>query len=234
MKKTFLQIFLFGFLGGVVGVFSSVYVNGKYLANISEIATPTPSFSTTYFSGFWEKTISENSSTLVSLQVFLANQVIRQGSGIIVSSDGLIVTVGDMAVTGAVYQVFYEDKILKGTVVSRDYNHNLLIIKTDYAYPNVVDLSSKNYDNGQEVVLVGKLLDFSKPIAYSQRGTISYITDKNVLIDTVVNKNLYGYSIINRENNFLGLSYLRNGKVNLVIASAIQNFLQEYLAKSKK
>ncbi|MDO8496194.1 MAG: serine protease [bacterium] len=226
MKKTFSQILLFSFFGGIVGAFSSIYISGKYLANISETVTPTPTILAAPDLGFWEKIISENSSTSVSIQVFQANKVIRQGSGIIVSSDGLVVTVGDLAVTGAVYQIFYDDKILTGTVAARDYEHNLLLIKTNNSYPNVVDLSPKNYDNGQEVVLVGKLLDFSKPRTYSQRGTISYVTDKNINIDAVINKNLYGYAIINRESDFLGLSYLRNGRINLVRASAIQDFLQ--------
>ena len=232
MKKDFLRLLLFGFLGGAIGAFGSVYISGKYLANISENLIPTPIVSLAPFLGFWEKIISENSSISVSIQVFQENKVVRQGSGIIVSSDGLVVTVADLSATGAVYQVFYGDKILVGTVVSRDYSRNLLLIKTDYAYPNVVDLSHKNYDNGQEVVLVGKLLDFAKPTTYSQRGTISYVTDKSVLIDTVVSKNLYGHAIINRESNFLGLSYVRNGRVNLVRTNAIQNFLQEYITKT--
>lgn len=233
MKKTFLQVLLFSFLGGVIGTFSSVYISGKYLANISESVTPTPVVSGVPSLGFWEKIISENSSTLVSIQVVQANKVIRQGSGVVVSADGLVVTVGDLAVAEAVYQIFYDDKILRGTIVSRDYGYNLLLIKTDYSYPNVVDLSPKNYDNGQEVTLVGKLLDFSKPKVYSQRGTISYVADKSIIIDAVVNKNLYGYAVISRENNFFGLSYLRNGRIDLVRSSAMQDFLREYLTKSK-
>ncbi len=233
MKKDFFRLLFFSFLGGVVGAFGFIYVSDKYLANISESITPTPIISVAPSLGFWEKIIYENSSASVSIQVFQENKVTKQGSGIIVSSDGLVVTVADLVAVGAVYQIFYEDKILRGTVVSRDYNRNLLLIKTDHAYPNVIDLSPKNYDNGQEVVLIGKLLDFSKPTAYSQSGTVSYVTDKSVLIDTVVSKNLYGHAIIGREGNFLGLSYIRNGRVNLVRTSAIQDFLQEYVAKSK-
>ncbi len=231
MKKFFSQLLLFGFLGGVFGAIGFSYISGKYLANISETVTTPPIISVAPSLGFWEKIISENSSTVVSIQVFQANQVTRQGSGIIVSSDGLIVTVGNLAVTGAVYQIFYDDKILVGTVISRDYDHNLLLIKTNYSYPNVVDLSPKDYDNGQEVALVGKLLDFSKPRINSQRGTISYVTDKSIIIDAVVNRSLYGYAIINRESDFLGLSYLHNGRINLVRTSAIQDFLQ---AQNKK
>jgi len=232
MKKDFFSLLFIGFLGGVVGAFGLVYINGKYLANISENITPTPILSVAPSLGFWEKVISENSSISVGVQVFQENKVTKQGSGIIVSSDGLVITVADLAATGAVHQIFYDDKILRGTVVSRDYNLNLLLIKTDHVYPNVVDIGPKNYDNGQEVVLIGKVLDFSKSTAYSQRGTISYVTDKSVLIDTIVSKNLYGHAIISREGNFLGLSYIRNGRVNLVRTNAIQNFLQEYIAKT--
>lgn len=236
--KNFFNLLLFGFLGGVIGASIFLYFSDRNSANISEatVPVPTPTISLSPSLGFWEKIIFENSLTSVSIQVFQADQIIKQGSGVVVSSDGLVVTVADLAApaTNGVYQIFYDDKILRGTVVSKDYNRNLLLIKTNYTYPNVMDLSAKNYDNGHEVVLVGKLLDFSKPRIHSQRGTISYITDKSVIIDAIANRNLYGYAILDGERNFIGLSYLRNGKINLVKANTIQDFLQGYLAKNKK
>ena len=232
--KNFLNLLLFGFLGGVIGAFGFIYFSGRYSANISEAALPTPVISATPSLGFWERIISDASLASVGIQVFQANQLAKQGSGIIVSSDGLIATVADLVVPGAVYQIFYEDRIIKGTVVSRNYNLNLLIIKTDNAYSNIATLGANSYNNGQEVVLVGKLMALSSPAIFSQKGTISYITEKNVILDTVADKSLYGAGVVNSDGDFIGLSYLRTGKVNLIRAGSIQNFIQEYLDKKTK
>lgn len=233
MKKFFFQLVLFSFFGGVFGALSLRYVDDSYFASMPETVVATPTVPAAPPLDSWGRIIFENSSTTVNIQVFQGNKVVRQGSGVVVSSDGLVITIADLAVANAVYQIFYEDKVLKGSVVSWDYNRNLLLIKTNFDYPSVIDLSYQSYTNGQVIALIGKLLDLSKPKVYSQQGTISYITDKSVIVDTIVNRNLYGYAIINGEGDFLGLSFLRNGRINLLRAGIIQSFLQEYIAQNK-
>ena len=233
MRKVFIKILLFGLLGGLFGGYLFVSISNNYSANISQVAVSTPSITINPAQGFWDKIVSESSFTSLGLQVFQADKLIKQGSGIIVSSDGLIVTVADLIAPGAVYQIFYGDKILRGTLIAWDYNLNLALIKTDSSYSNVVDLNERNYDSGEEVVLAGKLFDVSKPVIFSQRGTISYITEKSAVIDTIVNKNLSGAGVIDVRGDFIGLAYLRNSRVNLVKASFVEKFFQEYLLKNK-
>lgn len=231
MRKDFLKILFFGLLGGLLGGYTFIFVSDKYSANISQAIIPTPIISIDPTQGFWDKIVFDSSFTSLGIQVFQSDKLIKQGSGAIVSSDGFVVTVADLLAPSAVYQIFYGDKILRGTLAAWDYNLNLALIKTDSSYSNVADLNDREYRSGEEIVLAGKLFDVSKPVIFSQRGTISYVTDKIAAIDTVVNKNLPGVEVIDSRSNFIGLAYLRNGRVNLIRAVAIENFFREYLNK---
>lgn len=234
MRKDFFKILFFGLLGGLSGSYFFISMNDKYSAGITQAVIPAPVISVIPDQGFWDKLVSESSVMSLGIQVFQADKLVKQGSGAVVSSDGLIVTIADLSAANAVYQIFYGDKILRGTVVARDYNLNLMLIKTDNPYSNVANLNEREYHSGQEVVLVGKVFDVSKPVVFSQRGTVSYIMEKSAVIDTAVDKNLYGAGVFDASGDLIGLAYLRSGKVNLIRASSVEKFFQEYMNKSIK
>ena len=216
------------------GGYFFISINDKYSASMTQAVVLTPIITAIPDQGFWDKLVSESLLTSLGIQVFQVDKLVKQGSGVVVSSDGLVVTIADLSAPNAVYQVFYGDKILRGVVVARDYNLNLLLIKTDSSYSNVADLNEREYHSGQEVILVGKLFDVSRPVVFSQRGAISYVTQKNITIDTIVDKNLYGAGVIDASGDLIGLAYLRSGKVNLIKASSVENFFQEYINKISK
>ena len=231
--KGFLTLLFFGLLGGIVGGYFFISLSGFNSADISEAVVSLPTATAIPSHGFWEKIISEASLSTVGIQVFQSNRLLKQGSGIIVSSDGLIVTVGDLAASNAVYQVSYEDKIIRGKIISTDYNLNLILIKTENSYSNVASLGADNYHSGQEVVLMGKILDLSNSSTFSQKGMISYVTPKNVVIDTSASTNLTGTGVVDSDGYFAGLAYLRNGKVNMVRGITVDNFFKTYSSKIK-
>lgn len=232
--KSFFSVLFLGLLGGLFGGYFFISINNKYSASITEAVVSTSVISAIPNQGFWDRVVSESSSTSLGIQVFQADKLVKQGNGVVISSDGLIVTIADLMVPNAVYQIFYGDKILRGAVVAMDYNSNLILIKTDNSYSNVADLNEHEYNSGQEVVLVSKFFDVSRPVVFSQRGTIGYVTERSIIIDTVVDKNLYGAGIIDANGELVGLAYLRNGKVNLIKASFVEKFFQEYIDKDIK
>ncbi|MDP3696846.1 MAG: serine protease [Candidatus Taylorbacteria bacterium] len=229
--KSFFSVLFLGLLGGLFGGYFFISINDKYSASMTQAVVPAPVISAIPSQGFWDKIVSESLFTSLGIQVFQSDKLVKQGSGVVVSSDGLIVTIADLSVPNAVYQVFYGDKILRGAVVARDYNLNLLLIKTNNSYSNVADLNEREYHSGQEVILVGKVFDVSKPVVFSQRGAVSYVTEKSIIIDTVVNKNLYGAGVVDANGDLIGLAYLRGGKVNLIRVSSVEKFFQEYIGK---
>ena len=234
MTKIFYKLFLASLLGALLGSFLTLYSGNQNSASISSpvISVPTESVLTP---GLWEKISSRLSSSSVGIQVYGADRLVREGSGLVVSSDGLIVAPADLAISGGIYQVFHEDKIYKGQIVLKSYKLNLLLLKTEALYSNVADLDiDYNYQSGQEILMLGKIFELSKPSVISQRGLISYVTEKSIAIDSIPNSYLLGTGVANLDGKFIGLSYLRNGKINIVRADLIDGFFREYLNKSNK
>ncbi len=231
--KSFLTLLFFGLIGGIIGSYFFISLNMPSSADISQTVVSVPTVSVTPSYGFWEKIISESAPSSVGIQVFQSNRLVKQGSGIIVSSDGLIATVGDLAVSNAVYQIFYEDKILRGKIAAVDYGLNLALIKTENLYSNVADLSSKDYRSGQEVILIGNIPDISRSASFSQKGMISYVAQKSIIIDTLATNNLVGAGVVNSDGDFIGLTYLRNGKANMIQGAVVGEFFKVYINKIK-
>jgi len=229
--------FLIRRLGAEIG---DIYKNngGRIEPTIHEPAEPTvissPSLSQTP-SDFWQKTVIKSSLNIAAIQTFKDGKLLKQGSGIFVSSDGLFMTSSDTAPTGAsVYQILYEDKILRGKAASRDYSKNLVLFQTGDLTKNFnvpeLDIYA-NYQSGREMLIVGKLLNLSKPVVFSQKAMVSYILGSDIIIDTQLKNTLNGGSAIGNDGKTLGLISVRSGKVYLIGAKTIDDFLKQYLQK---
>ena len=241
MGKITLKLFIGSFLGGLVGALFLSVINFGFLgANVTKtinqqnktIENPQlliPS------SELWEKNIVELSPSLVGVQTINDNQVIRQGSGIIISSDGLVVTTADLwGPKGSIYQIFYDDKIAKGELIKIDSKTKLLLIKTTVSNSNIVELSTSDYRSGQEVLVVGKVFSLSKPVIASQKGIISQVSENSVIIDIFPNKYLHGFGVSDKDGQLRGIVYLKNGMVNLIKSEVIEKFFKDYLEKNSQ
>jgi S1-C subfamily serine protease len=180
----------------------------------------------------------------VAVQTFQGSKLVRQGSGIVLSSDGLIATTYDVAPPSQpaspsfapyVYQILTEEKILRASVVSRDYSKNLALLKADTGDLSVGELAEDtSYQSGKDFVLVGKIVNFSKPVIFSQRASLLYTAGKTILVDTVSNTFLSGAGAVDGEGQYLGLVYVRSGKIFLTDAGTVGEFLDSYLRSVKK
>ena len=247
MDKKTLNFFLISIGGGVLGAFLVLFTflaNSDFLLSaigFSEIsfqksgqnqkndAFPSPLIIPDSF-GLRERIVSDLSLSSVGIQVFKDGKLVNYGNGLAVSSDGLIVTIADLFVSDGLYQVFYEDKIFRGFIAAKDFKLNLLLLKTQTFYPTAINLDiDYDYQSGREILAIGKIVNLNKPAIFSQRGLLSYITDKSVILDLSVGNYLKGSGIFDMKSRFLGLIYLRNGKHNLVKTSVIKSFLDNYI-----
>ena len=237
------KIFLIGLVGGIFGFFLTViFFNLDYVISNKLPSNITNSVQITYTSvplptpvpDFWQSIVNDSSLGVVVVQVFLNNKLFIQGGGLILSSDGLIAVPAGLTVKGGIYQIYYDGKIYKGSVVKFDLFKSLALIKIDAIGLSVADLRHVNYNSGQDVVIISKRLDLSGSIAVvSQKGMVSYVTPKNIIIDTLTSGSIIGTGVINDNGDFIGLAYLRNGKVNMVKGASINDFFKTYSVKTK-
>src|SRR3989338_868546 len=241
MEKSFLKLFFTAILGGIIGAWFLFTINSVIFgANISGTIDPKTEVLVNTSTlvpdpELWEKIVTKTSPSLVGIQTISNDRVIRQGGGIIISSDGLIVTTTDLwGPKESVYQIFYDDKIVKGELVDLDPKIRLLLLKTAVLNYSIAELNSANYKSGQEILVIGKTLNLSKPITVSQKGIISQATDTSVLVDTIPNQYLFGFGASDKDGRLRGMVYLKNGAVNLIKTEIIENFFKTYLEKIYK
>ena len=235
-----LKTVLVGFLGGLVAIFlllslpvSKSFVFGLIKADLNNFLgtvpapTPTP---TSALPDLWQKIVSDHSLSTVAIQSFKNGKVTREGNGIVVSSDGVLVTTFDVISGADALQIFYKDKILRAHVLKYDGLKNLAIIKVDNTNMDVVRLDAGyQFQPGQDVVVSGKLVELSNWTVFAQRGMISRVFSKDIIVDTERNYFLSGSKAINNSGIVAGMAYLRSGAVHLITAETMDDFIKNYL-----
>ena len=155
--------------------------------------------------------------------------MVREGSGIVISSDGVVITTFDVISGADVLQVFHRDKILRAKVIRYDGIKNLALLKVDSADMDVTRLDRDyQFQPGQDVIVSGKMVELSNSVVFAQRGMISYILSKDIVIDTEPNYFLSGSKVINNSGIVVGMSYLRSGAVRLITSEAIDDFVKSH------
>jgi len=222
----YIKTILLGFLGGAAAWFLLLPLSGNAPEEPVPAPTPTP---TVVSSDFWQKIVSDHVLNTVAIQSFKGGSMVREGSGIVISSDGVVITTFDVISGADVLQVFHRDKILRAKVIRYDGIKNLALLKVDSADMDVTRLDRDyQFQPGQDVIVSGKMVELSNSVVFAQRGMISYILSKDIVIDTEPNYFLSGSKVINNSGIVVGMSYLRSGAVRLVTSEAIDDFIKSH------
>jgi len=239
-----IKTILVGFLSGIAALvlILSLPGSGSFIFDLirndlvdflgtEPVFTPMP---TVIPPDFWQKIASDHVLNTVAIQSFKGGKIAREGSGIIISSDGVVITTLDVISGADVLQVFHKDKILRAKVIRYDGFKNLALLKVDSADMDVTRLD-RNYQfqPGQDVIVSGKIVELSNSVVFAQRGMISYVFSKDIIVDTEPNYFLSGSKVINKSGVVVGMSYLRNGTVRLITSETMDNFVKSYFQASK-
>src|SRR3989344_6237519 len=155
----YIKTILLGFLGGAEAWFLLLPLSGNAPEEPVPAPTPTP---IVVSSDFWQKIASDHVLNTVAIQSFKGGKITREGSGMTISSDGIIITTFDVIAGADVYQVFHGDKILRAQLVRYDGFKNLALLKVSATDMNVTRLE-RSYQSqpGQDVVISGKVIKLS-------------------------------------------------------------------------
>ncbi len=218
-------ILIFSLPGSNSLLFNLIKVDLIDLLGTESTPTPMPNIS----SDFWQKIVSDHILNTVAIQSFKGGKIIREGSGMTISSDGIIITTFDVIAGADVYQVFYGDKILRAQLVRYDGFKNLALLKVSATDMNVTRLERNHkLQSGQDVVVSGKVVELFSPAVFAQKGMISYILSKDIVIDTESNYFLSGSKTINNSGIVVGMAYLRSGTVRLITSETMDDFVKSY------
>lgn len=152
--------------------------------------------------------------TVVGVRTITKKGKVLEGSGLILTSDGLSITLADLVPKGGDFNFYFEGKKLKYQILKRDLKENLALIKLEEN--NLATASFGNTDKiklGGRVFLIGVIFEEatttkeSYPKKFTNEGIIKYFSQ--TLIQTNISeKKAAGTALFDIEGNVLGLNYV--------------------------
>lgn len=193
-------------------------------APVTVVETPSPNE--------WSNLAASTMQSSVAVQTFSGNQVARFGTGTVVSSDGLIVTVADVVPQtspAAVYQVSANGRVLRAHIVRRDFVRNLALLKADVGDLSIARMTQTRPLVGTPLAIVGGIVDVSVYAPFFAHGWLSYDIGQFGVLDADFRPTIAGGRVLDADARQVGIVFLRSGQVRIVWTDQIDAFVQEYL-----
>jgi len=173
-----------------------------------------------------QETIEKVKSSVLGIQTKTKKGKILEGSGLILTTDGLILTLADLVPDGSTTTIFLENEVLPVQVLKKDTKQNLALLKIEKEkLPTVSFGDFEKMRLGQRVFLIGVVFSKNSPKKIISEGILSYF-DQNLIETNIFEKeNLIGSSLFDIEGNFLGLNFLnQEGKISSIPILQIKSF----------
>lgn len=236
-KRYGVYIFL-GLVSSLVGAGGALWIAGpdiilssqEFDAELkSQIASTLPTMTPSPAPDRWQKIAADATLSSVAIQAFRKNTLIAETSGIILSADGFILTAHEPIARADVIQVVHAQGISRGVVATHDASRNLSLIHIEQENLTVADISPSPVESGQELLLVGGIVDTTERILFSQRGMVSYVSSKTIGIATEAVQQVNGAQVRNDKGGVVGMASLKNSTVSVIASEKIQSFFNDYI-----
>jgi len=172
--------------------------------------------------------ISKAEKVVLGVQIDSVSGKSFQGSGLALTSDGLIVTLAELVPQSSVFSVFINQKKVAFEIVKKDLKQNLALIridKKDLATTGFADFNKVK--NGQRVFLVGTAFFEGEPKKISNEGIIRYFEKDFISTNIFEKPNLAGSILFDTDGNVLGINTIESdGRVFAIPVSKIQEFAE--------
>jgi S1-C subfamily serine protease len=149
-----------------------------------------------------------------------------EGSALILTSDGLIVTLADLIPQGSTFNFFVDGKKVNFQILKRDLEDNLALVKTEE--PNLPTVSFADLEKmklGERVFLVGVIFEKGEPSKIVNEGIVKSFEEDFIKTNIFEENTLKGSSLFDIEGNVLGLNTInKEGKVITIPIFKIKSF----------
>lgn len=153
-------------------------------------------------------------------------ETILRGSGLILTSDGLIVTLSDLVPQGAKINFFVDGQLASFQVLKRDLKENLALIKVENT--NLSTLGFANLERiklGERVFILGMILKGGKIQKTVNEGIVKRFSEEWIDTNILETASLAGSPLFNIEGGVLGINTVDYwGRVNTIPVTKIKEF----------
>jgi len=233
MKRKFFKFLLILLIGGLGGILATIFVL-PYLAAI-------PPFSKIEFikqlkdgaviinktekvyiaeNQAAEEAIDAISPRLAAIQAFRAGQTLSEGSGFILTSDGWIITAGDLApLTADKILVYRNGDSFIAKEIRRDSKNNLALMKIEQSNLPVASLAElTDISLGEQVILIGAQKTKTGLYKFVNLGSVRGVNQETVEVNIIENNVLAnGGPLINIKGEVIGLNQIDKKGIEKIV-----------------
>lgn len=242
MRKTliFFLILIIGGLGGILAdqfllpYLSTVpfFAQFEFIKNASNgttIINPTEEVIITENTAI-EEAINKISPCLVAIQSYQNKWLLNQGTGFIITSDGLIITSGDLVSLRATqYLVFRNNHSSAAKLIKKDLENNLALFQIEEDNLPVVSLTNlEDLHLGERVILIGAELISSHLNKFVNLGIIRSISEQTLVLNLAEESSLAnGSPLVNVKGEVIGLNLVdKSGLLKTVPVDKIDELIE--------
>ncbi|MFH1462621.1 MAG: S1C family serine protease [bacterium] len=238
MPKNILKIIIFFVIGMVGGIFADQILwpyfierplfyeyrleqNPVYLTDVKEIFIQ----ENTALSQAVEKV----KETVVGVRAKAKTGEILEGSGLIITYDGLMVTLAELVPQGSDFSFFVGGKPVSFQVLKRNSENNLALVKLEET--NLPTVGFGNFEKiklGERIFLVGAVFDplAARPQPVVNTGIIRSLGQDFIETNIFEKSGLKGSPLFDIEGNVLGINSISpDGRVMAIPVSQIKAFI---------
>lgn len=179
-----------------------------------------------------ENAIEKVGKMVIGVKTKTAEEKVLEGSGLIVTSDGLAVTLAELVPQGANFGFFVEGKPVSYQILKRDLKNNLALIKigeTNLPTASFADLTKIKL--GERVFLVGNIFETAtttgyKLTSFADEGIIQSFDEDSIATNIFSQNLISGSPLFDIEGAVLGINTIDNeGKITSIPVSKIKTFI---------
>jgi len=147
------------------------------------------------------------------------------GSGLILTSDGITVSLAQLFPKGGSSIFYFKGKEVKYQLLKRDTKKNLVLVQLKGDdFPTVGFAEPKRARLGERVFLAGVDFGEKKPAYFANEGIIRRLGE-NEFGTNIIEKKAHGSALFDIKGNVLGLNYIdKSGRVFAISIEEIRKF----------
>ena len=172
------------------------------------------------------KAVEQVEKSVIGIRTITKYDNVLEGSGLIITSDGLAVTLAELVPLGSDFSVYVDGLLVSTQVLKRDLVGNLALIKIDQNNLNTLSFAEADKIKlGERIFLLGVVFDNGDINKVVNEGSIRFLSENIIETNMFDSKSLLGSPLLNVEGKFLGLNFLNlEGRVVTIPIGKIRTF----------
>lgn len=164
--------------------------------------------------------------TIVGIRTQTATGIFLEGSGLIISSDGLIVTLAELLPRNSDSSFYIDGKKVEFQILKKDLAENLALIQLEEKnQPTCGFFDLNRLKLGERVFLIGIIFEKGVPLKIVNEGIVKGFNEDLIKTNIFEKYTLAGSPLFNVEGEFLGLNTIdKEDRVSAIPVSKIKEF----------